>query len=86
MNHFLSGTKLHEEYRLMYGSHLDVAETARQVHAKTLILTHLLPHLDRPGVKERMVAEMAAVFSGRIIVGEDLMTTLLSSAERGTAD
>ena len=86
MNHFLSGTELHEEYRLMSGSHLDVAETAKQARAKTLVLTHLLPHLDRPGVKERMVAEMAAIYNGRIIVGEDLMTVPLSSAEHGTAD
>jgi len=86
MNHFLSGTELHEEYRLMSGSHLDVAETAKQARAKTLVLTHLLPHLDRPGVKERMVAEMAAIYDGRIIVGEDLMTVPLSSAEHGTAD
>ncbi|MFM9849558.1 MAG: MBL fold metallo-hydrolase [Hyphomicrobiaceae bacterium] len=86
MNHFLSGTELHEEYRRMTGSHLDVAETAKQARAKTLVLTHLLPHLDQPGVKERMVAEMAKIYDGRIIVREDLMTVPLSSNPKTTAD
>lgn len=74
MNHFLSGTELTDDYRQQTGSHLDVAETARQAEARTLVLTHLLPQLDQPGVKERMLAEMAGVFKGTIIVGEDLMT------------
>jgi len=86
MNHFLSGTELHEEYRRMTGSHLDVAETAKQARAKTLVLTHLLPHLDRPGVKERMVAEMAEIYEGTIIVGEDLMAVPLGSTLHATAD
>ena len=70
----------------MTGSHLDVAETAKQARAKTLVLTHLLPHLDQPGVKERMVAEMAAIYDGPIIVGEDLMTVPLGSTKHTTAD
>lgn len=70
----------------MTGSHLDVAETAKQARAKTLVLTHLLPQLDRPGVKERMVAEMAQIYKGSIIVGEDLMTVPLASTQHATAD
>lgn len=73
MCHFLSGTEVDAAYRDASGSHLDVAETARVAGARTLVLTHLLPQLDRPGVKERMVAEMREIYDGTIIVGEDLM-------------
>lgn len=73
MNHFLCGSGGSEEYRISSGCHLDVAETAKQVGAQTLVLTHLLPHLDGPGIKETMVAEMSSIFEGTIIVGEDLM-------------
>ena len=73
MNHFLSGTELTPEYRNMSGSHLDNAETARQANAGMLVLSHFLPMLDKPGVKERMVAEIAEVYSGPVILGEDLM-------------
>lgn len=86
MNHFLSGTELNEDYRRMSGSHIDVAETAKRAGARKLVLTHLLPHLDEPGVKERMVAEMAAIYAGPIIVGEDLLTVPLASPEQRTAD
>lgn len=86
MNHFLSGTELNAEYRHMTASHLDVAETARRAGAGMLVLTHLLPQLDRPGVKERMVAEMAAVYDGPIVIGEDLMAVPLGQAEHRVAD
>ena len=86
MNHFLSGTELTPEYRQMSGSHLDNAETAKQAKVGMLVLTHFLPMLDKPGVKERMVAEMAEIYSGKIILGEDLMQVPLSADEVGTAD
>lgn len=86
MNHFLSGTELNEDYRRMSGSHLDVAQTAKQAGAKKLVLTHFLPHLDAPGVKERMVIEMGSIYEGEIIIGEDLITIPLTSAETPTAD
>lgn len=73
MCHFLSGTEVHAGYREATGSHLDVAETARAAGARTLVLTHLLPQFDRPGVAERMVAEMHGIFDGTIVVGRDLM-------------
>ena len=86
MNHFLSGTEITPEYRIMSGSHLDNAETAKRAGIETLVLTHFLPMLDRPGVKEKMVAEMAEVFKGRIVLGEDLMVIPLKYAATGKAD
>lgn len=73
MCHFLSGTEPSEEFRLSCGGHMDVAEVARAAGAKTLVLTHLTPPLDEPGVAERMASEMNAVYDGTIIVGRDLM-------------
>jgi len=86
MNHFLSGTELNEDYRIMSGSHLDNAETAKQAGVGTLVLTHLQPDLDGVGVKERMVAEMSAIYSGNIVVGEDLMQVPITPPKHKTAD
>lgn len=86
MNHSLSGTEGTEEARISSGRHMDVAETAKRAGAKILVLTHLLPQLDKVGVKERMVTEMADVFKGAIIVGEDLMEIPLKLAPPEMAD
>lgn len=86
MNHFLAGTELNSEYRRQTASHLDVAETARRVGAGRLVLTHILPQLDRLGVKERMVAEMAGIYNGTIIVGRDLMRIPLVATDPTIAD
>lgn len=86
MNHFLSGTEATPDYRQMSGSHMDNAETARQAEVGMLVLTHFLPMLDRVGVKERMVAEMAEVYNGPIVIGEDLMEIPLRVSKPGTAD
>lgn len=78
MCHFISGTEPSEDFRLTNGGHMDVAEVARQANAKTLVLTHIVPMLDEPGVMERLVGEMTAVYKGDIIVGRDLMTVPLT--------
>lgn len=73
MCHFLSGTEPSEAFRLSSGGHLDVAEVAKRANAKTLVLTHIVPMLDEPGVLERMVREMSGIYDGNIIIGRDLM-------------
>jgi len=85
MNHFLTGSELNNEYRLMSGSHLDNAETARLAGVKTLVLTHLQPNFDQPGVVEKMLAEMSTVFDGSIIVGRDLRQLPLHPPSSQTA-
>lgn len=80
MCHFASGTEPSDEFRLSSGGHMDVAEVARQANVKTLVLTHITPMLDEPGVLERMVREMGTVFDGNVIIGRDLMTVPLSIA------
>lgn len=73
MCHFASGTEPSEAFRLSSGGHMDVAEVAQQANAKTLVLTHLVPMLDEPGVMERLVREMSTVYEGNIVVGRDLL-------------
>lgn len=78
MCHFASGTEPNEDFRLSCGGHMDVAEVARQANAKTLVLTHITPMLDAPGVMERLVGEMTGVYDGTIIVGHDLANVPLT--------
>lgn len=73
MCHFASGTEPSKEFRLTNGSHMDVAEIARKSNAKSVVLTHIVPALDEPGVLEHMVCEMSSIYDGNIIIGRDLM-------------
>jgi ribonuclease Z len=49
------------------------AEMARQAGAKRLVAAHSLEHLSRPGSRERGTADMAQIFGGEIIFGDELM-------------
>jgi ribonuclease Z len=73
MNHYLSGTEPSESYRRACGNHRDNALLASRAGVKTLVLTHLLPELDGPGLRERIVQEIKATFDGTVIWGEDLL-------------
>jgi ribonuclease BN (tRNA processing enzyme) len=73
MCHLRSQDAPSETYRRTIGSHLDCAEVANRAGVGTLVLTHLTPHLDRPGIRESMTVEISAVFQGNIIWAEDLM-------------
>jgi len=73
MCHFESGTEPNPFYRKTNGSHMDIAETAHRAGAKTVVLTHFPPPMDAPGLLERLVHEMRAVYNGNIIIGRDLM-------------
>ena len=73
MNHHFSGTEPSAAYRAACGNHEDNARLARDAGVKTLVLTHLLPQIDQPGVREQIVHEIQRVFDGRVIWGEDLM-------------
>ena len=73
MNHFPSGIEPTAEFRRSTGSHMDIAEIARRANVGLLVLSHMTPLVDRPGVKERMIAEISRVYPGPVILGEDLM-------------
>jgi len=80
MCHFETGTEPSVFFRETNGSHLDVAEIAQRSGARTLVLTHLPHSMDRPGLLERLVAEMHGIYDGRIIVGHDLLEIPLNPA------
>lgn len=69
-----SGEAPNQASREASGSHLDVAETARQANVKKLVLTHLSATVDGDDNQSRLGKEMQAIFPGEIIWGEDLMT------------
>ena len=77
MNHHFSGTEPSPPYRAACGNHLDNAAIAQRAGVKTLVLTHLLAEIDRPGLRERILQEIQQTFEGRVIWGEDLMCVSL---------
>jgi len=73
MNHHFSGTEPTASYRAACGNHRDNAVVAQRAGVRTLVLTHLTPALDAPGVREQIMAEIARDFHGQVIWGEDLL-------------
>ena len=73
MNHHFSGTEPTPSYRRACGNHRDNASIAARAGVKTLVLTHLLAQIDRPGVREQIVHEIQQEFHGTVIWGEDLL-------------
>lgn len=49
------------------------AVLARDAGVKTLVTTHHGPQIDRDGTRERVIADIAEIFKGRLIWGQDLM-------------
>jgi ribonuclease BN (tRNA processing enzyme) len=78
MNHHFSGTEPSPSYRAACGNHRDNAVIARRSGVKTLVLTHVLAQIDRPGLHEQIVHEIRQEFDGNVIWGEDLMQLTLA--------
>ena len=73
MCYFISGTFTKPDVALASSGHIEAATIAAEQNVKTLIATHFTPQMDAYGVKEKCLAEMADIFKGRIIWGEDMM-------------
>jgi ribonuclease Z len=73
MNHYLSGKEPTAIYREVCGNHIDCAHVAQKAGVKTLVLSHMLVQIDRPGIRESIIREIANIYDGHIIWGEDLM-------------
>jgi ribonuclease Z len=73
MCHYISGSELGPGMSQSCMGHLELAKLAEEARVKTVVLTHVTEQIDQPGVRERIVAEMARVYRGNIIFGEDGM-------------
>jgi ribonuclease BN (tRNA processing enzyme) len=74
MNHYLSGSEPYPDYRLAVGNHRDNAVIAKRAGVKRLVLSHFLPALDAPGIRETVLREVRAEFGGEVVWGQDLMS------------
>jgi len=68
-----SGKELSEAHAKTCMGHLELARLATEANVKTLVLTHFNAKMDHPGIRERLISEIAGHFHGTIIWGEDLM-------------
>lgn len=80
---FVSGTFLPATEELTASGHLEIAELAARQNVKTLVATHFTPQMEPPGIREKCIAEMARLYSGRIIWGEDMMEITMGTPNLG---
>jgi ribonuclease BN (tRNA processing enzyme) len=73
MCHYLTGTEHGPGMLRGCGSHKAVAALARDAQVRSLVLTHITEQLDVPGIRERAVHEISAIFGGHVIWSEDLL-------------
>ncbi len=73
MCHYLSGTELGSAFAEGCMGHMELAELGRDARVKNLVISHVTEQMDVPGVRERIVREMSAIYSGNLFFGEDLM-------------
>lgn len=73
MCHYISGTSLNEGFAGSCMGHMELAALAQEVRARNLVLTHITEQFDKPGMRERVIAEMSTVYKGNLFFGEDLM-------------
>jgi ribonuclease BN (tRNA processing enzyme) len=73
MCHYISGTELGPAMRQSCMGHLELARLGAESNARTVVLSHVTEQMDKPGVRERVVNEMAALYKGNLIFGEDGM-------------
>jgi ribonuclease Z len=73
MCHFISGTALSPDMNKLNMGHLELARLGKAAEVNNLVISHVTEQMDVPGVRERLIAEMTAIYSGNLYFGEDLM-------------
>jgi ribonuclease BN (tRNA processing enzyme) len=73
MCHFISGTALSPEMDKHNMGHLELARLGSAAGVRNLVVSHVTEQMDVPGVRERLIREMCALYSGNLFFGEDLM-------------
>lgn len=71
MCHQMSGTELSAEFARSCMGHMELARLAAAARVRNLVLTHITEQFDKPGLRERVIGEMAAVYKGNLFFGED---------------
>lgn len=52
---------------------IDAAKLARDIGAKMLVMTHTGPRICTENIRKQALADMAKIFTGKIVFGEELM-------------
>jgi ribonuclease Z len=86
MCHYLSGTAPSAGFARSCMGHIELAQLAQAAQVRTLVLTHVTQQLDLPGVRERVIGEMAQIFKGQILFGNDLLEIPISPNTPGKLD
>ena len=73
MTYQISGTEPGPEWLRGAAGHREAAEIAAAAEARTLVVSHVSGQMETAGVRERLIAEMATIYDGNIVWGEDLM-------------
>ena len=73
MCHFISGTALSAEMDKHNMGHLELARLGSAAAVRNLVVSHVTEQMDVPGVRERLIHEMSALYAGNLFFGEDLM-------------
>ena len=61
-----------------------VGQLAQEAGVKTLVTSHHGPAIDADGVRERVIADIAAIYRGKLVWGEDLMRFDIGAANDET--
>jgi ribonuclease Z len=73
MCHFISGTALSPAMDKHNMGHLELARLGAGARVRNLVVSHVTEQMDVPGVRERIIREMSAIYPGNLFFGEDLM-------------
>jgi ribonuclease BN (tRNA processing enzyme) len=73
MCQYMSGTALNREFEKRNAGHLELARLAQEASVRNLVVSHIAEQFDRPGMRERVIREMGAIYQGNLFLGEDLM-------------
>lgn len=73
MCHYMSGTAPSKTFAAFTMGHMELAEMAAAANVRNLVISHVTEQFDRPGLRERIVREVAQVYKGNIFFGEDGM-------------
>ena len=79
MCHYLTGTEPSAAFAAGCMGHMELAELGESAGVRNLVISHVTTQIDQPGVRERMMREMASVYSGNLFMGEDLMEIPVSN-------